>query len=177
MRPSLVISLLLSLCLFSCLLCGACSLNQSYLPSQLAERSEISGKFTVILYGARYYNDIATVALLVPEGGQYTLDIYSPEYNYRIIKDVLAADAIKIAEKFVSWHPDFLRFQTSKVLDSNGRLVAYEIRPLYNQITFGVSDVMYINYLLGQANNVVVHINLHNRVQRIFMGDDQGTIH
>jgi len=163
--------------LLSVLLCGACSMNRAYLQTELAGRSEIDVTYTVILYGAHYYNNIATVAILIPEGGKYTLDIYSPEYNYRTLKGESAADAVRTAEKFVGWHPDFIKSQTSKVLDGTGRVVAYEIRPLYNQVTFGMSDVMDIDYLLRDNNRVVVHIDLRDRARRIFMGDDQGKVH
>jgi hypothetical protein len=173
MRPSPVISIVSAGVLLACLLCGACSLNRSYLRTESAERSEITGTYSVILYGANYSDDIATVALLIREGGEYTFDIFAPDYNYRTIKGVPAADAVKTAEKFVSWHPDFARLQTSRIMDIKGRVIGYEVRPLYRQTTFGMEDVMYVDYFL-EDNKVVVHIHLDYAVERKFMGGSDG---
>src|ERR1700690_3817323 len=83
-----------------------------------------------MLYGANHYSDIATVALLIPEGGQYTIDIFSPDFNYRTIKGLSVTDAVKEAEMFVDWHPEFARTQTSRIIDGNGQVVGYEVRAL-----------------------------------------------
>ncbi|HTZ19049.1 MAG TPA: hypothetical protein VMB78_11495 [Dissulfurispiraceae bacterium] len=157
-----------------CLLCGACALNSSYLRTELADKSEIKGTCSVVLYGANYIDDIATVALIIPEGGQYTFDIFAPDFNYRTIKGVPAADAVKMAEKFVVRHPDFQGSQTSRILDVNGRVIGYEVRPLYRSTTFGTSDVMYVDYFLEDTNKVVVHIHLNIDVERKFMGGSDG---
>jgi len=163
----------LLICIFSC----SCTLNGGALRTQLAGNPGITGTCTVILYGAHYYNNIATVALIIPDGGKYLFDIYSPDYNYRSIKKVAGADAFEMARKFVSWHPDFIRSQTSEVLDNDGHVIAYEVRPLYNRVAFGMNDVMYVNYFLERDNKVVVHINLNEGVEKVFMGDDQGKVH
>jgi len=174
MRTSIIRSAVL---LFIVLFCAACSFNRTSLHEELAEKSGLSGTFTVILYGAHYYNDIATVAFLVPDGAKYALEIYSPDYNYRTLRGLTAPEAIRAGEKFISWHPEYLRSQFSRVLDGSGKVVAYEIRPIYNQITFGVGDVMDIDYFLQGNNMVGVHVNLAEPARRIFMGDDQGKVH
>ncbi len=170
MRSSSAKSILLTGILVICLLCGACALNSSYLQTESARTSEITGTYSVILYGANHSDDIATVALLIPEGGQYTFDIYAPDFNYRTIKGMPAADAIKTAERFVSWHPDFARSQTSRILDGAGHVIGYEVRPLYRSTTFGMEDVMYVDYFLEANNKVVVHIHLNYQVEWKFMG-------
>ena len=169
MRRSRVKTYLPVIMLALCLFCSACALDHSYLRTELAQSAEITGAYSVVLYGANYSDDIATVALLIPEGGQYRFDIFAPDFNYKTIKNVPAAGAIKMAEKFVSWHPDFARLQTSRILDFNGRVIGYEVRPLYRLTTFGTSDIMYVDYFL-EGNRVVVHIHLNVDVQRKFMG-------
>ena len=143
----------------------------------MADRSEIAGTCTVVLYGAHHHNNIAAFALLIPEGGQYTFAIYWPAYNYRTIKGVPATDAVEMAEKFVGWHPEFIRSQMSKIFDNNGQVIAYEVRPLYEQTTFGVQDVKYLDHSFEDNDKVVVHIRLADQAERVFMGNDQGKVH
>lgn len=158
--------------LLAALLCGACTLKQGYIRTQWAERAEITGNYTLILYGANHYNDIATVAFLVPEGGQYTFDIFAPDFNYRVLKGIPAKEALEMAEKFVSWHPSFLSSQTSKILDANGKVIGYEVRPLYKQVTFGRQDVMYVDYFPQDNNKVEVHITLYPDIEAKLRGGD-----
>ena len=66
--------------LMACLLCSSCAYNQTYIQTKDASNSEITGSYTVFLYGANHYNDVATVAILVPTDSQYTFDIYAPDW-------------------------------------------------------------------------------------------------
>ena len=56
---------------------------------------EISGVFTLILYGGNYLDDLETVAFLDREGDAYTFDIFAPDFNYRTIKGLSAAEGLK----------------------------------------------------------------------------------
>src|SRR5208283_2776813 len=90
-------------------LCCSCAFNQEYIKTKGAENSEITGSYTVFLYGANYSDDIVTVAILVPTDGRYAFDIYAPEWAYRTVKGVPGKDAVAMALSFVSWHPSFLQ--------------------------------------------------------------------
>ena len=137
-----------------------------------ASNSEITGSYTVFLYGANHYNDIATVAILVPTDGQYTFDIYAPDWAYRTVKGVPGKDAVAMAVSFVSWHPSFRRAQTAKILAPGGKVIGYEIRPLYMSTTFGKEDVMYIDYFLKDNNLIEVHVHLDPDIEKKFLGGD-----
>jgi hypothetical protein len=170
MKLSCRFSIILAGCVLFFLLCSACALTQYSLRTQLAEKTGIKGTCTVILYGANHYNDIATVALIIPEGSRYFFDIFAPEFNYRTIKGVQAEDAVRMSENFVSWHSDFSRSQTSSISDAGGTTIGYEVRPLYRQTTFGMQDVMYVDYFLEGNNTVSVHVHLNYDVERKLMG-------
>lgn len=132
-----------------------------------AKAADITGVFTLILYGGKYYDDIETVAILDYEGDQSTFEPYAPEFDYRIKRGVSDREAIKEAEKFVSFHNSFWRSQLSKIIDNKGNTIGYEIRPLYRPFTFGVSDVLEVNYWLKEGNRVKVTIRLIPSVERI----------
>ncbi len=157
--------------LLVCLLCSACALNQTYIQTKSAGKAEITGNYTVFLYGANSYDDIATVAILAPTDGQYKFDIFAPDWEYRTVKGVAGKDAIAMADKFVSWHSSFVRTQTSKILAPSDEVIGYEIRPLYMSTTFGKEDVMYINYLLKDNHRIEVHVHLDYYVEKKLNSD------
>lgn len=136
-----------------------------------ANVSELSGNFTVILYGGRYYKDIETVAFLVPEGMQYTFEPYAPEFDYRTVKGIPAKDAFELAGRFVGAHYAFLRSQMSKVLDGSGKVIGFELRPLYTPLAFGVEDVLDIDYSIRDSK-VRVYVRLKPEVDRQLFGGD-----
>jgi hypothetical protein len=170
MKHSPVLSIISVGVLLACLLCSACSLNRSSLRTELEEKPALTGTYKVVLYGANHFNDIATVALLIPEGGKYVFDIFAPDFNYRTITGLPAEAALEKAVKFVGWHSDFLRSQTSRIIDLNGQVIGYEVRPLYRQITFGMQDVMHVDYFLKEPATVEVHIGLDPVVEMQFRG-------
>jgi hypothetical protein len=157
--------------LLACFICSACAFNQSYIQTKGAEKAEITGNYTVFLYGAHHYNDIATVAILAPTDGPHKFDIFATDWAYRSVKGVAGKDAVAMADKFVSWHSSFVRTQTSKILAPSGEIIGYEIRPLYMLTTFGKEDVMYVDYLLKEHNRIEVHIHLDHDVEKKLYGD------
>lgn len=151
----------------SCIIVTNAAARDIFLKTELANNNEVSGTFTLILYGRRHGNDIETVAFLDLEGDPYTFDPYTPEYNYKKTTGVSAADALKKAEEFVGWHSSFWRFQLSRILDPKGAVIGYELRPIYNPTEFGVSDVMNIHYWL-KAKTISITIELIPMVKKKF---------
>ncbi len=133
--------------------------------------SEVTGNFTVILYGGRYYKDIETVAFLIPEKSLYPFEPYAPEFDYRIVKGAGAKAAFEIAEQFVGAHYAFLRSQVSKIVDENGKLIGYEVRPLYTPLAFGVEDVLDISYSIKDGR-VRAYVSLKPEIEKqLYSGD------
>jgi hypothetical protein len=159
-----------------CLFCSSCSLNQTHLRTELADRPASSGTYTVILYGANHYNDIASAAFLIPEGGKYTFDIFAPRFAYRVVSGLSPETAMQRALTFVSWHGDYMNAQISKILDTDGLTIGYEIRPLYRPTAFGMIDVMQINYFLKNPSIVTIYVKLDPDIERqLVTGGDKGS--
>lgn len=119
---------------------------------ELARADEVKGTYTLFLYGGRYQNDLETVAILDKEGDQYTFDPYAPEFDYQVIKDLSAKQALDTAYAFVSnKSPDFYRAQLSSIRDNLGAVIGYEVRPLYQPFTYGYSDVLDIVYWITDS--------------------------
>jgi len=143
-----------------------------YLRTERAQVTEISGTYTIILYGGRYSADMETIAILDKEGDKYTFEVYAPEFDYKIKHGVPAEEALEEAEKFVRFHHSFWQARLSKIIDPAGKTIGYEIRPLYHPIDFGYSDVLDVYYVIKDSK-VIVTISLIPEVQRILFDDDR----
>jgi hypothetical protein len=140
---------------------------ETSLKTEAANPSEVKGTFTLILYGGNYYDDLETMAILDREGDPYTLDLYVPDFDYRVRKGVSAKEALAEAGKFVRFHPSFWHSQLSKIMDGKGDVIGYELRPLYYPITYGVNDVLDVHYWMKEGGRVKVTIRLIPSVERL----------
>jgi len=138
-----------------------------------AKPEDVRGIFTLILYGGKYLDDLETVAILDLEGDRYTFEPYAPGYDYKIKGGIPAKEALEEAEKFVSFHSSFRRTILGKILDKEGNTIGYEVRPLYYPTTFGVSDVLDVDYFIRDGK-VISYIRLKPAVEKQLHGGDKG---
>ncbi len=139
-----------------------------------APETEITGIYTLFLYGGRYLDDIETFAILAKEGTPYSFDIFKPDFDYRVIKGVPAKKALSDAVTFVSRHPAFIHAQLGKIFDVKGDVIGFEVRPLYQSTVFGISDVLDITYVL-RGDRVIVYEQLKPAIDRMrFSGGSSG---
>lgn len=150
---------------------NSCS-TSNYLKTEGVKDADIKGSFTLILYGGRHLNDIETIAILDIEGDQYIFEPYAPEFDYKIKRGIPAKEALEEAERFVSWHSSFYRIQLSKILDDKDNVIGYELRPLYQPLAFGVSDVLDVDYRIKDSR-VIVRIKLKPQIERMLFDGDR----
>jgi hypothetical protein len=119
-----------------------------------AKNSDVTGTFTLILYGCGYHGDMTTVAILAKEDTHYPFEVFAPEFMYKIKKNMPAEEALKEAEGFISCSV----FRTSpslrKILDGEGNTIGYELRPKY----WWFSDVLDISYIMNGKVNVIIRL-------------------
>jgi hypothetical protein len=146
------------------------------LRTESAEAFAMNGSFTLILYGARFPDDIETIVIFDIEGDKYNFEPFAPDFDYKIKKGVQAKEALAEAQKFVSFHNSFWRSQFSRILDPKGNIIGYELRPLYNNFVYGRSDVMDVYYWLKEGGKIKVTIRLDPEIERArkFPGGDGG---
>jgi len=134
--------------LFCTLVVTACgSLLKQEIRTEDASEQEITGNYNVILYGGIYAKALETVAILSKEDSPYTIVPYAPEFDYKIIKNLPAKDALAVAYDFISRNPNVTRPQLARIIDSSsGRVIGYEVRPLYQPFVYGATDLLNIYY-------------------------------
>lgn len=155
----------------SCIALFSCAAG-NYLKTEGAKDADIRGSFSLILYGSRHSNDIETIAILDIEGDGYSFEPYAPEFDYKIKRGIPAKEALEEAERFVSWHSSFYRTQLGRILDDKGNVIGYEIRPLYQPLAFGTSDVLDVDYRI-KDNKVIVRIRLKPQIERMLFDGDK----
>ncbi|MDI6889740.1 MAG: hypothetical protein QMC83_02205 [Thermodesulfovibrionales bacterium] len=142
-----------------------------YLKTKEARKEEITGFFTLVLYGGRHINDLETIAFLDKEGDQYEFEPYAPEFDYKIKRESPAEEALNEAKKFVSFHNSFWRSQLSRIIDDKGNTIGYELRPLYYPFVHGRDDVLEVYYRI-KNDKVIVEIRLIPEIfNTLFSGD------
>jgi hypothetical protein len=130
-----------------------------YLRSVSAGPEEITGTCDLFLYGHRYADDFKNIAFLIPRGGKYSFELYAPKFNYVVRKGLPAGTAIGEAEQFIKFHYSFQRSHLNKILDYEGNVIGYELRPLYSTLDFSYEDVFDVHYLI-EDDKVVATVGL-----------------
>ncbi|MFO0754478.1 MAG: hypothetical protein U0411_14285 [Thermodesulfovibrionales bacterium] len=128
-------------------------------------RIDETATYTLILYGGRYLQDLANVALLDREGDGYTFEVYAPAFDYRVVKGLTAKEALSAAQKHVAQHYAFWRSYLSALPGPGGETLGYEISPRYYPYETGTPDVLDISYQM-KGNKVVARIQLKPDVER-----------
>ena len=63
--------------------------------------------------------------------GGLDFEPYAPEFNYRVIKDLPAKEALQKAEQFVDCNSSYKSSRLTGIVDQAGHILGYEVRPLY----------------------------------------------
>ncbi len=148
------------------LVCAACVMGPR-LKVEPDARIRQNLRYDLILYGGRYSEDLYTVAIMGIEGGPYKIVPYAPSFDYRVVKDVGAAEAFKIAVRFFSGtNPNFAGTRQSRISGPDGETIGYEIRPLYQPFVYGMSDILDTSYWLKGKGVVSAWIELSPAINK-----------
>ncbi len=153
--------------------CSAVAGKNRLMTKPLTER-DLQGKADLILYGGNYYHDLETIALVDIAGDPYAFEIYAPDFVYKVVKGLSAKDALSDAEKFLRHQTSLQSIRLSRIVNDQGTVVGYEIRPLYYPFRYGFSDVLDVGYV-QKGNKVVVTVRVDRSVERK-MHDGNGII-
>ena len=141
-----------------------------YLTSVSAGPEELAGTYDLFLYGHRYSDDFKNIAFLIPREGRYVFELYAAEFDYTVRKGLPADAAIEEAERFVKFHYSFQRSQLSKILDYEGKVVGYELKPIYSGFSYG--DVLDVHYII-KDDKVIASVGLKPEMEEKAIGPFQ----
>jgi len=130
------------------------------LKTEWADASEVQGTFTVMLYGCNGSSDVNNLAILKKEGEGKPFGIGPPPFDlaYFGVKIGLEGhDAIAEAIKFLACGVNMDHTLLSKITDSNGTILGFELKPQYNIAKFGTADAFFTRYI-DNGDSITVHM-------------------
>ncbi len=154
-----------SIVLFLALTLNGCVPGKHLMPSD-AKPAEMTGNYTLLLYGCHYASEVKNAAFFVEEGSKYPLEIFDLDSSYKTIKGLTVQQALAKAESFLRCS-SYAVWQTvlRRIPDDSGGTIGYEMRPLYIPYQLGQADVLDINYFL-KNEKVRAYIMLDRNVER-----------
>lgn len=150
---------LLSLVLASCA-------PGTHLRTEAVGQTDIRGTFRLYLYGCRHPKDLETMALIVDEQVPEQFELYVSVTSYRVREHVPAEDALRQAASFFTCSIyDHGQTVMRRIVNASGRTLAYELKPLYEQLEFGKDEVLLSTYS-QTGSRVTVYLQLDPQVDR-----------
>jgi hypothetical protein len=134
------------------------------LDTQGAQDPEVAGTYRVIFFGCNFNNDLETIAFLDREDDQYTFEPFAPDFKYLVRKEVAAVEALAEAKEFVNCNVAYRGARLRKIISPDNVVLGYEVRPLYDPLTYGAAELLSIGYKLN-GDKVVVEIRLDRSVE------------
>ncbi len=141
------------------------------LPSPGVDPREITGDYSVIVYGGRHANDLETIGFFDREDDDYSIAINAPDFDYQTHHGMSAPDALKYAREAVGFHRSFSSMHTTRLIAPDGSLVGYELRPLYAAYEFGHQDALDVFYA-WRGKTLLVTVRLKPQVRRLLEGGE-----
>lgn len=145
------------------------------MPTEPARVDETAA-YDVIYYGGRYQDDLETIAILDKAGDPYTIVPRAPKFNYRVEKNVPGKIAAEAATRWVaSFNPAFAGTMVSSISGPDGSIIGYEVRPLYQPFTYGLTDVFITSYHEEKKGIIKAWIQLRPEIEsQRLNGDHDG---
>jgi hypothetical protein len=131
---------------------------------------EEEGTFTLITHGGNYLEDLETAAFFDIEGDNYEIRPFAPEFRYKAIEGLSVKEAMDKALHHVSFHPSLSGTWLKRIVNEKGRVIGYELRPLYMPVVYGEHDVMEIRYFLKEEGKVRAYVRIKERVEQRLRG-------
>ena len=137
----------------------------SYSELSLVESNEskIKGNFNLIIYSNSFINDPETFIVLDKSDDSINIQPYAPSFKFKILSDINDTQALKIIKEILQ-NPSVSSIQYKEIIES-GKIVGYEIKPLYFPWVFGILEPVDTVYK-KQENSIIIFIRLNPRVEK-----------
>jgi len=147
----------------------SCAGGKALRTERVQDVREIHGLYTLILYTEGQYDSLKTLAFLSIEGSGYFIEPYVPSFDYGVWTNVSGEYAMLYALDFVGrQNPNYKQPEVKRILDPSGKIIGYEVRPLYYPLAYGFSNVLFTSYFLEPGGIVRVYIQLDPTVENHF---------
>ncbi len=144
-------------CVALVLLLASCASAGTKLRPSGGEPGEAEGPFTVYFYGQRHYEDFNNFVILDVEGDGYWFSLGAIDSEYRTVAGLRGAEALGRAETFFERDRKVGRIVFRRIADPGGRLLGYELKPIYGAGSEGFGTLYFADYYLAEGGRVRVY--------------------
>jgi hypothetical protein len=119
------------------------------LKTEPAKPSEVQGTFTVMLYGCNGESDVNDIVLLQKEGENKPFGIDPPAFDYAyygVERGIEGKEALRKAQQFLACSAEPDHIQLSRIVDSEGTILGFELKPQYRAAKYGAADSYFTRY-------------------------------
>ena len=153
--------LLLTLFLF-CLSC----VQGRYLRTRLESTIDNRSTYTILFYDEGYPKQIIILDI---EGDEYTFTLPAsmtdPVVHNSVPADKVLAEGLQLIGN--------ARTVMREILDNEGSVIGYELRPMHSMFRYGASDILNVDYVL-QDRKVAVKAEIKPSVRNIYFREFYG---
>ena len=148
------------------LLLGGCTSGTLLSTQSLVGLDTSHGTYNLILYGGQNARDFKSLAILDRVDDQYTILPFGAAFNYRVIKNLSAAEAMESGERFINDLAEYRATDKREILAPDHTVIGYELRPLFLPLATGLlGDILNTSYVLQEKNQVMVYVSFKGRYQ------------
>jgi hypothetical protein len=142
-----------------------CAVGTVLSVTPVGEEEEIPGLFTAVFFGRHYVEEVDAIVVLDLEGDEYRFAPEAKRKDFEVLMSISAAEAIYESRPFFHLHEAFTgQVRFLRVHGPEGRVIGYELRPLYDPAYYGTSDVVKSEYRLEQGGTVRFRSEPRSRV-------------
>jgi hypothetical protein len=113
-----------------------------------ADASEVEGTFTLMLYGCNNESDVNNIAILQREGDVRSFNIEGQSSDVQVKAGLSGEAALVEADKFLECRSEFDHTQLAKIVDSEGSILGFEVKPHYLMEKYGMPDAFMTRYVI-----------------------------
>lgn len=136
-----------------------------------AQVEDLKGTFTLILYSGNYADGLETVVFFDIEGDSVAFAPNAPQFAYTIKTGLSGADALHYADSFIKSLRAYMRYELRAVKSPGGRVLGYEMKPVYQPFVYGSLETIDISYTL-KGQKLLITVWLKEDIRRRFRDGD-----
>ena len=164
MKTNTTLHLTISVALL--LLLGGCASGTLLSSQSLVGHDTSPGTYNLILYGGQNARDFKSIAILDRVDDPYTILPFGAAFNYRIIENLSAVEAMESGERFINDLAEYRATDKREILAPDHTVIGYELRPLFLPLATGLlGDILDTSYVLEEENRVMVYVGFKARYQ------------
>ncbi len=122
--------------------------------------------YKLIYFVGVHQADVRRAVILDLDDDDFDFHPEVEDFNYEILQNVSLPEAIYESEIFFQ-NEGVAGYKKNRIIDPEGQLVGYELRPTYYEAFMGVEDLLVMSYKLHKDKTISINIRLRASLKRL----------